>query len=459
MNIVYITAGAAGMYCGTCMHDNALAAGLMRRGHDVLLLPAYTPTRTDEANVASEHIAFGALNVYLQQKSSFFRRRHRLLDRLLDHPRVLGWVSKLAGSASTDAAELGGMTLSMLRGENGYQAVELEKLIDTIEELAAPEVVHLSHTLFAGFARRIKERLGVPVVSSLAGEDLFFDELDDTWRPRVVDELRRRVVDVDAFTAPCRYYADLMSHDYGVAGERVAFVPLGVEADDLLAIEHPPRRDSDQAPTVGYLARQAPEKGLHQLIDAFRLLAAEHPSVRLRIAGYLGAKDQAYVDDLRARVDDWGLGSRVDWLGEVDRDGKVAFFESLDVFSVPTVYREPKGRFVAEAMAAGVPVVQPHHGSFPEWIERTGGGVLVTPGDERALADGLRTLLDDPARRHALGAAARAGVRAHHGVDTMCERMIAFYERVLAGDELGPLHVAHPVAARVDETPRRVALG
>ena len=166
MKIAYITAGAAGMYCGTCMQDNSLAMSLIQGGHEVALLPTYTPTRTDEQNVADEHIFFGALNVYLQQNVGFFRR-HRLFDRLLDNRRLLRFVGKMAGKASTDAKDLGALTLSMLEGEKGHQARELQKLVDFLYEIVQPDVVHLSFTLFAGFARQIQDELGIPVVIPL----------------------------------------------------------------------------------------------------------------------------------------------------------------------------------------------------------------------------------------------------------------------------------------------------
>ena len=82
MKITYITAGAGGMYCGSCIRDNALATALTRKGHDVTLLPLYTPTRTDEENVSQQRVFFGGISVYLEQYVSLFRKTPWLLDRL-----------------------------------------------------------------------------------------------------------------------------------------------------------------------------------------------------------------------------------------------------------------------------------------------------------------------------------------------------------------------------------------
>src|SRR5205807_466261 len=128
MRIAYITAGAAGMFCGSCMRDNTLVAALHRLGHDALLVPTYTPIRTDEEDVSQHRIFFGGINVYLQQKSRIFRHTPRFLDRLLDNWSLLRWVSNKA--LKTDAAELADLTLSMLEGTHGHQKKEAERLID-----------------------------------------------------------------------------------------------------------------------------------------------------------------------------------------------------------------------------------------------------------------------------------------------------------------------------------------
>lgn len=429
MKIAYITAGAAGMYCGTCMHDNTLAAALMERGHEVSLTPTYTPMRTDEESVANEEIFFGAVNVYLQQKLSFFRHTPRFLDRLLDNRRLLRFVSRF--SSSTNAHDLGSLTWSMLEGEKGLQKKELEKLVQWLEEILQPDIVHLSHSMFAGFARQIKARLGVPVVASLSGEDLFFDELEEPWYSRVRATLAERALDIDAFTAPNRYYANAMSENFAIPAERIHLTRLGIRAADFDTT--PPLRPADAPVVIGCLARFSPEKGIHQLLDAFRLLTERVPKgqVRLRIAGYLGNKDRAYYEEQRRRVTAWGLDPLVDFVGEVDRQQKIDFLHSLDIFSLPTVYLESKGLPILEALASGTPVVQPRHGAFPEWVENTGGGLLVEPGSASALADGLRTLVDDEGLRRRLRESGRRAALEDFNEEAMADEVLDLYYRLV----------------------------
>jgi glycosyltransferase involved in cell wall biosynthesis len=430
MRIAWIAAGAADMYCGTCLHDNALAAALLRLGQQVVLVPTYTPLRTDGPDVSHDRIFFGALNVYLQQKIAAFRRTPRALDRLLDRPGLIRRAARLG--ASTDPTALGDLTYSILQGEEGFQAKELEKLVGWLRDGFRPEVVHLTNSMFAGFARRLKRELGVPVVCSLQGEDLFLNQLREPWRTRVRDLLHERAQDVDAFQVNSAWYADFMAgYLGGIDRRRMFVVPLGLPLDVQGGGE---AREETGPLTIGYLARICPEKGLHVLVEAFRLLAGRAPGqVRLRVAGYLGARDRRYLENLESRIAGWGLSGSYERVGEVDRDGKNRFLESLDVLSVPTVYLEPKGLFVLEALAHGVPVVQPRHGAFPEMIEATGGGLLVDPDSPEDLARGLETLLRDRDLRRELGRRGREAVHARFHDRAEAEGTLRVYETLLAG--------------------------
>lgn len=433
MKIAYISAGAAGMYCGSCLHDNTLARALLRLGHDVALIPTYTPTRTDEENVSINRVFYGAINVYLHQKVKLLRHTPRPLEWLLNRRWLLGLVSRLGGSV--DAHDLGALTLSVLRGEHGEQRQELDDLVRWLRDSYRPDVVHLTNAMFLGVTRRIREELAVPVICSLQGEDLFLEELEEPYRSQVRAVLRERARDADGFIAPCEYYARHMSQFLDLPPDRVRVVHLGVDLDGHADVPAP---KPQEAPfEVGYLARICPAKGLHVLVDAFRILAeqAGRERVRLRVAGYLGARDRRYFEDQRNKLRSWGLEGSVEYAGEVDREGKLQFLRGLDVLSVPTVYRESKGLFVLEALASGVPVVQPRHGSFPELIEKTGGGVLVEPDSPEALAGALRSLMHDPVRRRHL---ARDGRKAVHAT---------FHDAAMAKATLEVFGAARRVAA------------
>jgi len=422
LRIAYIAAGAGGMYCGSCIHDNALAAALQRQGHEVALLPTYTPLKTDEENVSDSHQFYGAINVFLQQKSGLFRHTPKLFDRLLDGRALLGWISRLG--AATDPKELGDLTLEVLRGEAGAQHKELDKLVHWLKSIYRPEVVVITNSLLLGLVHQIKEALGVPVVVCVQGEDLFIDQLQEPGRQRVEAELRHRANDADLFIAPSRYYAQHMAQKLAQDPSRFEVVPLGIKLTGHG--EHQPVAEADPL-TFGYLARICPEKGLHRLIEAFTTLASAESgsTLRLRVAGYLGPLDRDYWDEQQRRIEGAGLSERVDFLGEIDRSTKLDFLSSIDVLSVPTVYEEPKGLFALEAMASGVPVVLPDHGSFPEILAETGGGVLYEPGSAASLVTALGSLVENRAERLALGHRGRSAVHSLRNADVMAQKTAA----------------------------------
>ncbi|HEY6324582.1 MAG TPA: glycosyltransferase family 4 protein [Thermoanaerobaculia bacterium] len=449
MRIAYVSAGAADMYCGSCLHDNTLVAALQRLGHDAVLVPTYTPLRTDESGVAIERVFFGALNVYLKQIAPPLRRGWPRVERLLDRPGLLALVARL-GSA-TDPGRLGELTLSVLRGEQGNQAGELDKLAGWLRDSFRPEVVHLTNSMFAGFARRLKAELGVPVVCSVQGEELFLDGLAEPSRGAVRAALAERAQDVDLFVAPSRFYADLMASYLHVERERLAVVPLGLNLIGHGAWgaagpgaghgqAHGPGRGAARGAgepwVVGYLGRIAPEKGLDLVAAAFRLLAdalGGAGRVRLHVAGYLPPRHRGYLRDVERQLRGWGLAGDYRYAGEVTREEKIAFLAGLDLLAVGTVYPEPKGLYVLEALANGVPVVAPRHGAFPELLAETGGGVLVAPGDPAALAAALGELLRDPGRRERLGRAGQEAVHARYGDEAMAAATLALYQGLVPG--------------------------
>ena len=188
MKILYLTAGAAGMYCGSCLRDNALASELIRQGHDVTLVPLYTPTLTDEPNVSHDRIFFGGISVYLQQHSRLFRKTPWMVDRLWDSLFAL----KLAARSSiqVDPKALGELTVSMLRGEEGNQRKELQKMIHWLGSEPPPDIIVLPFSLLIGLAKPLKKALNRPVLCTLQGEDLFLEGLHEPYRTESLDRIR-----------------------------------------------------------------------------------------------------------------------------------------------------------------------------------------------------------------------------------------------------------------------------
>ena len=429
MKIACITAGAGKMYCGSCLRDNALARALLDAGHDVLLIPTYTPTRTDEPNVSLNRVFLGGINIYLQHHFQMFRKAPRIVDRLCNFRPFLQFVSRLG--MSVNPADLGGLTVSMLRGMNGPLRKEIIKLVRFLADEISPQIVNIPNSLLISLASAIKAELNVPVCCTFQGEDLFLSSLNEPYHMESIQLIRKHADHVDTFIAVSYFAARRMSDYLGINGDRIQVVPLGIHFDDF-DFTNGSHRDIDPF-TIGYLARIAPEKGLHILCEAYHILKTRDGQAdsRLWAAGYLPPEQKPYLADIQKRLASWRLSSQFRYHGELDRQGKLNFLKSINVFSVPGPYDDPKGLFLLEAMACGIPVVQPRRGAFTEMVETTGGGILVDPESPDALAQALLELWRDSAKRADLGTRAYKGVRAHYSVTHMAEATLAIYESLI----------------------------
>src|ERR1035437_8493731 len=216
MHILQLTPGAGPMYCGGGLLDNAVVTAWHKLGHEALMVPLYLPLTLDEADQsAGTPVFFGGISVYLEQKTALFRGAPGWLHDLFASRRLLTWAAGKA--AKTRAANLGELTLSMLRGEEGNQAREIEVLIAWLKTQPKPDVLSLSNALLIGIVRRLKTELRVPVVCALQGEDFFLDGLPESHRAACWRTLAERATEVDLFLAPSRYFGYLMRERLGLA--------------------------------------------------------------------------------------------------------------------------------------------------------------------------------------------------------------------------------------------------
>ncbi len=415
------------MYCGSSLRDKAMATELIARGHDVMLLPVYTPTYTDEPNVSRDHVVLGGISAYLEQYVPFFRKTPEWLDRLWDSKAILSLASRK--SISTNPKMLGEMTVSVLKGENGFQAKEIHKLIEWLKTESLPEVINLPYSLLISLAEPLKQALGRPVLCTLQGEDLFLDGLTEPYRTQAMDLIRQQLDHVDLFLSVSEYYAEFMPRYLGIPSEKIQVVPLGINPSGFELRES----HASESFTIGFFARVAPEKGLHVLAEAYRLLrqSGDLPKSRLEVAGYIAPDCKPYLAKIEAGLRKAKLGDEFHYRGVLDRAEKIAFLRGLDVMSIPATYDEPKGVSLLEAMACGVPLVQPRRGAFTEIVDNTGGGLLVKPDDPEALAAGIREIYRNKQLAAELSANGFRGVREQYTSAHMADKLLQAYESVL----------------------------
>lgn len=421
--VVFVTAGGAGMYCGSCMRDNTQVRNLIRKGWDIELVPAYTPVTTDEEDVSIDRVVLGGINMWLDQAVPLFRHLPGWMTDWLDKPGVIRRAT--SGTVKVDATKLGPMTLATVKGETGAQRREHRKFVRWLKEESQPKLVNLTNLLIGGCIPMIKKELpNVPILVTIQGDDLFLGQLTEPWRTRVIDQMKSLANEVDGFVTFSRFYADEMSEMLEIDPEKFHIVPLGIEAEDYHELERLP----DRAPTVGFFARISPEKGFHHFIDGF-LDLAKRPGmddVQIRAGGWLAGQDEEFYEAQLQKLKAAGLESRFTYVGSPDRAGKLQFFREIDLFSVPTDYLEPKGIYVLEALASGLPVVQPHHGAFPELLDGLTAARLVEPKNPTQLADAWQDVLET----HSL-VPDRHGVAATHSAEQMAEAAAEIYLRYL----------------------------
>jgi len=152
------------------------------------------------------------------------------------------------------------------------------------------------------------------------------------------------------------------------------------------------------------------------------------PPMRLEVAGYLAREHHSYLTQIENKMKAWGLDAEFQYHGVLDRGSKIQFLQQLDVFSVPVVFDDPKGLPVLEAMACGIPVVQPRRGGVSEIQANTSSGILFEPGESRSLADGIRSVLLDEELARTLKRNGVEGVHRHYSIRRMADRTMTLYD-------------------------------
>ncbi len=429
MKILHFVPGSGGaFYCGNCIRDVTVVRALRALGNDVVVIPMYLPLLSDGEDIAGNaQVLYGAINVFLKQKIHFFRKPRPWFERVFDSPLFLKLAARTAGSVR--ASGLGELTLSMLQGEDGRQAGELQKLVVLLRDTVKPDVVHLSNALLLGLVRRIKEELNVPVFCFLQDEDTWINDVGADYVQPAWQMLKEKARDVDMFIPVSRYYADLMRGQLDIPAKKMSVVPIGIELDGY---EEAPL--SFNPPVIGYLNRISEASGMGILADAFIKLKKERriQGLRLHVSGGRTSDDRKFIKELQKNLAAHGVLRDAQFFPSFDRTSRIRFFRPLSVFSVPAPGGAAFGVSLLEALASGVPIVQPNIGAYPELIQETGGGLLYEPDDADMLAEALSSMILDPTKSHKMGRRGRSSVHQYFNAQAMAEKLIEMYEKCRA---------------------------
>jgi glycosyltransferase involved in cell wall biosynthesis len=390
------------------------------------MIPLYLPMTLEDENQSSGiPVFFGGINVYLEQKLPLLGKMPDWLHKQLASPSLLKWASGRA--AKTRAADLGDLTLSMIKGEEGKQIREIDELVNYLRQHQNPDVISLSNALLVGMARRLKRDLNVPVVCTLQGEDSFLDSLPESHRAQTWETLGERCRDVDLFIAPSQYFAELMGRRLKIPAEKMTIVHNGLHLEGWTT-GHP----APNPPVLGFFARMCKEKGLDTVVEAFILLKKRDrvKGLRLHVGGSMGTGDEPFVSSLKLRLQGNGVLGDTTFFPNLSKEHKQQFFRRISVMSVPAMYSEAFGLYLLEAWAAGVPVVQPPAASFPELVAATGGGLIAQSANPEALAEGIEEILLNETKRLAMGRSARAAMEEKFTAEIMARNMTEAFARV-----------------------------
>lgn len=430
MKIVYLITGSGGsFYCGNCYRDMIFLRAIRKvKGIEATAIPLYLPP--DETNTESgldKHVFFGAISMYLREKVPFLRNMPAFLDKVFDSRPMLKMAATRAGTTRTEGLE--DMTLSMIKGENAFPEKELQRLIKYLTKDGKPDIIHLSNALIIGLARQLKKRMNVKIVCSLLNEDDWLDEMVEPYQTKAWKMISQEAANVDAFITPSNYYKNLFISKTGVPDNHFHIIPLAVNAADLTDI-----KSGNQYPALGYFCRINYQNGFDKLVDAFIELKAGNslPGLTLHISGGFTGDDKPFIAEQIKKLKSQGLKSSVRLYSEFQGNSKQEFFSNIDIMSVPVRKYDGYGLYILEANAAGVPVVQPSTGAFPEIIGKTVGGITYSPDTTSELASNLLKLFKDDTLRKQLGENGRKNVEKELSLDKMSAGLSEVYNGVIS---------------------------
>ena len=425
MKIFYLVTGSGGsFYCGNCYRDMLYLRAMKKvPGVDARAIPLYLPPDADSTgNGFEKTVFFGAISLYLREKVRLFKNMPSFMDKILDSGPLLSIAARQAGATRTEGMEE--LTLNMISGGTAFRARETDRLVKYLTQEGAPQVIHLSNALIVGLARHLKKRMDVRIVCSILNEDDWIDEMAEPYRSRAWKMIAAEASSVDLFITPSKYYRDLFISRTGIDVSLISVVPLGYDPE-----EGPSEKSNERAPAVGYFSRVSHLNGFDKLVDAFIMIksSGQIQDLTLHVCGGFTGDDKPFVVSQIKKIKDNGFGNSVKIYPEFSGNKKHEFFGNVDIISVPVRKHDGYGLYILEANSAGVPVVQPATGAFPEILKMTGGGLTYFPDTTEELSATLVNAFKNADARKKMAEEGISGVKNELSLDRMAERLALAY--------------------------------
>jgi glycosyltransferase involved in cell wall biosynthesis len=429
LKIVYLITGSGGsFYCGNCYRDMLYVRAIRKvPGIKASALPLYLPPyKTNVESGFDKHVFFGAISMYLREKVKFLRNMPAVFDKFFDCSLFLKFAARQAGTTSAEGYEE--LTLNMIEGDNAFRKTEVNRLVKYLLKDGKPDIIHLSNALILGIARQLKKRIDVKIVCSLLNEDDWIDDMAEPYRLRAWEMIAKEADHVDVFVTPSNYYKDLFVSKTGIKGHNVMVVPLGFDPEK----EAGSRKEREPS-AIGYFNRVSFHNGFDKLVDAFIELKKKDliPGLTLNVCGGYTGVDKQFISEQIKKIREQKFEKYVKIYPEFQGDRKMEFFNNVDVISVPVRKYDGYGLYILEANAAGIPVVQPATGAFPEIIGLTGGGIIYSPDTVQDLASNLHKLLNDKKLLYLLGEKGGKMVRQELSLDMMSAGLSQVYNNII----------------------------
>jgi glycosyltransferase involved in cell wall biosynthesis len=429
MKIIYLITGSGGsFYCGNCYRD-MLYLRAIRKVPDISAkaIPLYLPPyKTNIETGFEKEVFFGAISMFLRDRVKILKNMPSFFDKILDSTPLLKLAASQAGATRTEGFEE--LTLNMIEGDNAFRKDEVARLVKFIIREGKPDIIHLSNALILGIARQLKKRMNVKIVCSLLNEDDWIDDMVEPFRGKAWDMIAKEAIHVDRFVTPSNYYKQLFIAKTGVKSEKIHVVPLGFDPEFQTLV-----KDSSHPPAIGFFCRINYHNGFDKLVDAFIELKTKNviPDLTLNVCGGYTGDDKPFISKQIKKIREHGFKNYVKIYPEFQGNKKLEFFNAVDVISVPVRKYDGYGLYILEANSAGIPVVQPATGAFPEIIEMTGGGIIYSPDNIEELTSALLRLLSDKKLASDLGDKGRTGVKSELSLERMSQGLSGVYKKIM----------------------------